>query len=112
MRDYADEIIRYVQKQMTGLKVSLGVEDPVAKEYERREASMKLDDFDVPRRNSLNVQIFCWKQRAAATQVSSLSMVWTSTRLREHMSASNVSVMWKTSPCWRHHGDWKALRLP
>lgn len=31
MRDYADEIIRYVQKQMTGSKVSLGVEDSVAK---------------------------------------------------------------------------------
>lgn len=53
MRDCTDEIVRYILKQIIRSKLGLSVQDSPAYKYERRGASVMLDDFDVPRLNSL-----------------------------------------------------------
>ncbi|MCJ1435564.1 hypothetical protein MMC27_004938 [Xylographa pallens] len=53
MRANPDEIMRSILKQLTCTKDSLSIQESVVKEYDRREASVKLDGFEVPRLRSL-----------------------------------------------------------
>lgn len=53
MRDCADEIVRYILKQIIRSKLGLSVQDSPAYKYERRWASVMLDDFGIPRLKSL-----------------------------------------------------------